>query len=98
MRRPSQPYQSAPTVTAPVAPSTLESMEARVMMSTVTTPSPIDFTQAIISSYGVRQDALNQADVSVEDGGATLHIAGNGWKKIALSYTITPTTVLEFDF
>ena len=36
--------------------------------------------------------------VSVEDGGATLRIVGNGWKKVAFPYVVTADTVLEFDF
>jgi len=36
--------------------------------------------------------------VSVENGGATLHIVGNRWKKIVFPYSITADTVLEFDF
>ena len=35
--------------------------------------------------------------VTVEDGGATLHIVGNGWRKINFPYVVTPSTVLEFD-
>ncbi len=35
---------------------------------------------------------------SVEDGGATLRLTGNTWKKIDLPYTVTANTVIEFDF
>ena len=36
--------------------------------------------------------------MEVEDDGSTLHITGNGWKKIDFPYTITEDTILEFDF
>jgi hypothetical protein len=36
--------------------------------------------------------------MSIEDGGNTLHISGNSWKKVSFSYTVTANTVLEFDF
>ena len=38
------------------------------------------------------------AAVTIEDGGSTLRIVGNGWKKIEFPYTITDDTILEFDF
>ncbi len=57
----------------------------------------VDFDQATIRSYGGRgQDQENT--VVVKNGGATLDLTGNAWKRINLSYTITANTVLEFDF
>ena len=59
--------------------------------------------EAAIASYGAGQD-VDSADqdanslASVTDGGATLEIDGDGWKKIALPYTVTASTVPEFDF
>jgi len=35
---------------------------------------------------------------AVQDGGATLYMTGNAWKAIDMSYTITPQTVITFDF
>ena len=34
----------------------------------------------------------------VLDGGSTLNLHGNAWKQIGLNYTLTPDTVVEFDF
>jgi hypothetical protein len=34
----------------------------------------------------------------VQDGGSTLYLSGNTWKQIAYNYTVTPATVLEFEF
>jgi hypothetical protein len=57
----------------------------------------IDFHDYVIASYGgPGQDVGGSA--SVEDGGATLHLTGNVWKKIDFSYSVTENTVLEFDF
>jgi hypothetical protein len=36
--------------------------------------------------------------VTIEDGGATLHMEGNRWRRTQQVYEITPDTVLEFDF
>ena len=56
----------------------------------------INFNDYSILSYGDSQDIGGSADI--EDGGATLHLTGNVWKCIQRPYTITPDTVLEFDF
>jgi hypothetical protein len=49
-----------------------------------------------INPYGGLQDV--GGEVSVEDGGATLHLTGNVWKEIDVPYDVTANTVLEFDF
>jgi hypothetical protein len=57
----------------------------------------LDFNDYTIESYGGgKQDIKGTA--TVEEGGATLRLVGNNWKKINLPVTITPQTVLEFDF
>lgn len=56
----------------------------------------LDLRNHRIDAYGGKQDGVGAA--LVEDNGATLHLVGNTWKKIDLPYTITPDTVLEFDF
>jgi hypothetical protein len=58
--------------------------------------SAVNFTAGGIQSYGGSQDGGGTA--TVEDGGATLHLEGNTWKKIAFSYDFTPDTILEFEF
>lgn len=55
----------------------------------------IDFSSYSIDSYGNGQDGGTAA---VQDAGATLFIQNNAWKSIALSYTVTANTVIEFDF
>lgn len=57
----------------------------------------IDFSSATVTGYG--GSSQNRSDLHfVEDGGDTIHIEGNTWKDIALNYTVTTDTVMEFDF
>ena len=56
----------------------------------------LNFNDFTILSYGGGQDVSQNH--TVQDGGATLRLDGNTWKAIALPYTITANTVLEFDF
>lgn len=48
-----------------------------------------------LSSYN-RQDRTKSA--AILDGGLTLQLAGDTWKKYAYNYTITENTLLDFDF
>jgi len=54
----------------------------------------IDFTSTTINSYGGTQDA-GTSDVLAS---GALRIQNNAWKAITLNYTVTPNTVIEFDF
>ena len=57
----------------------------------------IDFSTATITGYaGSSQNVSDQ--FFVENGGNTLRLEDNTWKDIALNYTVTADTVLEFDF
>ncbi len=56
----------------------------------------VDFRDYRIDSYGDKQDAFGAA--LVENSGQALRLLGNTWKKIDLPYTITPDTMLAFDF
>ena len=69
----------------------LQVLEDRLLLD----GDPVDFSTTPIQSYAGAQDA--DSTVRVADGGATLEISGNGWKKIALPYTVTDDTVLSFD-
>lgn len=57
--------------------------------------TPLDFSQATVTSYGSTAD---YGRVSVDDDGRTLRIGGVSYKKIPLNYTVTANTVIEFDF
>ena len=57
----------------------------------------VDFNDNSIQSYGLSGQDVNST-VTIEDGGATLRIVGNGWKKIRFPYTVTANTILEFDY
>lgn len=58
--------------------------------------SVINFNDHEILSYGGRLDV--EGPVTIEDNGVTLHMAGNRWKAIEVSYYVSEDTVLEFDF
>ena len=55
----------------------------------------IDFNSYTINAYGAGQD---NGSSSIQDAGATLFLQNNAWKSIALNYTVTANTVVEFDF
>lgn len=54
----------------------------------------IDFSTTTINSYGGSQD--NGTSTVTADG--WLVISNNAWKSINYNYTVTPNTVIEFDF
>jgi hypothetical protein len=53
---------------------------------------------ALANHGGSAQNPAGQSAAAVLDGGATLQLAGNGWRSLAGSYVITANTILEFDF
>ena len=59
-------------------------------------PQTLDLRDFQVDGYGGGQDLLGAA--LVQNSGQSLRLVGNTWKKINLPYTITPDTVLEFDF
>ena len=65
------------------------------------TPTPaglpvVNFNDYSITSFGSGQDF--NPTMNILDGGITLQLIGNGWKKIPYPYTVTANTILEFDF
>jgi len=54
-----------------------------------------DITASNVQTYGGSQD---QGQYSIEDNGTTILVENNAWKSIDVDYTITPNTVIEFDF
>jgi len=63
----------------------------------VSPPVEVNFNTYMISPY----DGASQSPaltMTIEDGGQTLHMLGNGWLKITLPYTVTTSTVIEFDY
>jgi len=65
-------------------------------LTSLKTNPPINFNDFSLDSYGGTQDKTG--DVSIENGGTTLRLVGNRWQQVEFNYTITPDTVLEFDF
>ena len=55
----------------------------------------IDFNQFGIESYS-SQDRSGSAIASAD--GSTLSITGNAWKRSTQNYTVTPNTVIQFDY
>ena len=49
----------------------------------------------LVSSYGGTQDAGSH---TVSDNGSTVSLQNNAWKYIPFNYTITPNTILAFEF
>jgi catechol 2,3-dioxygenase-like lactoylglutathione lyase family enzyme len=60
-------------------------------------PETLDLTVYTPQSYGGSQDA-DSSQYEVLDSGATLRMWGNNWKVVNYPYTVTPETVIEFDF
>ncbi|MCB8944471.1 MAG: multicopper oxidase family protein [Ardenticatenaceae bacterium] len=59
----------------------------------------VDGTGYLVQDYGGAQNVPGSAIATIAGGGSeTLHIVGNGWRKLALAYNVTASTVLEFDF
>lgn len=56
----------------------------------------VDFSQTAVLPFG----SQDNGSYTVQDGGRTLLIEDNAWKKIALpaNYQVTPNTLLQFDF
>ncbi len=55
----------------------------------------INFLEMGVVSFGGAQDA---GDYEILDDGRMLRIANNAWKAVPLQYTVTPNTVIEFEF
>ncbi len=55
----------------------------------------LNFNDFTITSFSNQDSA---GDFSIVDGGAGLSMQNNTWKYIALNYTVTANTVIEFDF
>ncbi|MEO9944497.1 M12 family metallo-peptidase [Paraglaciecola sp.] len=67
-----------------------------VTVIAATDESVLNFNDYEVLSYGGSQDV--EGIVSIEDGGATLKLEGNTWKRIDLDILLTSDSVLVFDF
>ena len=77
------------------APSNGTSWFSNIHVSTQSPRETINFNTIGLSSYS---DQDISGDVTIEDTGGTVALAGNRWLKTNKTYTITTNTVLEFDF
>ncbi len=59
----------------------------------------VDMDDYTIVSYSADQDdaAGKSSSATVSDGGLTVELQGNAWKRIPLTYAVTPNTILEFE-
>jgi len=55
----------------------------------------INFDPSKFSSYSTVRDSADST-VTVGNGGASVNLTGNAWKKYPYAYSITPNTVLSF--
>jgi len=62
--------------------------------------SILNFNNYTVSGYGygVNNDYQDGGTAQKHDGGNTLEIKNNAWKKIEVNYNVTSNTVLSFDF
>ncbi len=59
-------------------------------------PFKINEIEKMVDAYA--PDNQDNGTFEVQDDGNTLKLMGNAWKKAPLDYTITPNTVVSFDF
>jgi hypothetical protein len=88
------------TITASVTDSGGLSGSDSITISITSGPSEcpagsIDFTSLTLTSYS-NQNVTN--DVTVEDGGDTLHLVGNTWVRSTSTFSVTANTVIDFEF
>lgn len=57
----------------------------------------IDFNAFTTTSFS-NQDNPDTGSVQVQDGGATLALTGNRWRASSQSFSVTPNTVIEFEY
>ena len=66
-----------------------------VQVTLLTSCDEVDFRTAAIISYWGAQD---QGQFEVQEEGASIKIFNNAWKYTPFEYTISPNTLLEFEF
>jgi hypothetical protein len=86
-------YEASVTVTDPAGNS--HSRKTTVTVGSM--PNPMDFSSKTIESFGSQDKA---GGYSIADGGTTLVVSGNAWKRVDLGTTcqVTADTVLAFEF
>jgi len=78
-----------------IAIDALQISEGATDPSPTPTCSALDFNSFTITGFS-NQD--NAGDFSVVSNGSGLSLSNNTWKYIAMNYTVTANTVIEFDF
>lgn len=85
-------------VANPTGESYFANIQIRDAAPITNTSGLVDFNNYNIDPYGGPDQNDGSTTVAVLDGGATLQLSGNVWRKINLPYNVTADTVLEFDF
>ena len=66
-----------------------------VQVTTKSSCDPVNFSGYAIAPHGDTQDL---GAYEVQENGRVLKVYNNGWKSIPYTYTITPNTVITFEF
>jgi hypothetical protein len=69
--------------------------EATASVDVTVTEEVLSFAEEEFSGYDNQDQG---GSVSVSDGGTTVSLVGNTWKKAPVAYEVTDDTVLSFDF
>ena len=82
-------------------PCTLDNGFEGILEECECVPKPqcpaIDFDDYFIAPYGLSANQ-DEGDYSVQEGGASLMIVQNAWKRIAFNYNVTANTIMDFEF
>ncbi len=80
---------------------TRDSTPVSVLIGTHTPPGYVNFSSVFIEPDAAQDGSVGTPTLAeVLDGGATLRISGNSWKRVTLTspYAVTANTLLQFDF
>ncbi len=58
----------------------------------------IDFSSFAMEGYSNQDNPAQGGSITVEDGGDTLRMIGNRWRRSTQTYNLTANTVVEFDY
>ncbi|MGF1497417.1 MAG: hypothetical protein ACFB8W_11415, partial [Elainellaceae cyanobacterium] len=73
------------------------SLEYTIVETDASSPATEAMDLSALESYGGSgQD--KSLDVALSNNNTTVRMEGNGWKKMGVNYTITPETMLSFEF
>jgi hypothetical protein len=91
---------SAPTDTATVTLNVTPQNDSATLVVNDGSPNLINFNDYSVDPFGGLQDGQggDPTTFTISPDGSELTLSGNAWKKIDIAYTLTPNTVLSFEF